>query len=258
MLLMENEEIKKCSCVTERNIYHKYYTVTFTLNNVNMRVANAPNPMYVNKPRITHADLEQNFNSFIKQTPEFAIRNVGTNPLFLIPALFIPNSRNTIRDRYHRIVSEKFYIVYSDWMDKLSLVLSLMSIIASLVITAHAYTVGAHKIYVFTNPDNIHDVFKSNELETLNGIWSTQAWDLTKLMLAGLPSLVQCWRTFKRTSVPSPGNENIRTTKLEALADQNRRNLHKNQLAMERIARFISYHSRRYSRNSRNSRKAST
>lgn len=223
-----------------------------------MRVVNDPSRMFVCKPRITHADLESNFNSFIKQTPEFAIRNVGTNPLFLIPALFIPNSRNTILDRYRRILSEKFYIVYSDWMDKLSLVLSLMSITTGLVITAHSYSVGAHRIYVLTNPDQIKDETKREELETLNGIWSTQTWDVVKLILAGLPSIVQCWRTFKRTSVPAVGHENIRTTKLEALTEKNRQKLRKNQLAMEKIARFISYHSRRYSRGSRNSRKAST
>lgn len=194
------------------------------------------NQMHITKPRITHTDLEDNFNNYIKQTPEYAIVNVGTNPFFLILHLFIPNSRNTIWDRCKRLIAEKFYIVYSDWLDKLSVVLSLASVITGLFVVAHAYSVGARKMYAFVNPNDTHDAYKTHELEKLNGIWSTRTWDVAKLVLAGGPCIIQLWRAFKRSSVPSAGNESIRVTKLEALTEKNRLNFRNNQVDIKGTA----------------------
>lgn len=196
----------------------------------------APTPMYVMKPRITHADLEENFNSYIKQTPEYAIRNIGTNPLYLIPALFIPNSRNTILDRCKRLLAEKFYIVYSDWLDKTSVVISLLSVATGLATVAHAYLVGAQKMYVFTDPRDAHNAAKKEELDRLNTIWST--WDVLKLVLAGAPSIIQGWRAFKRSSVPARGDERMRVSKFQALTERNRQSGKKNKLGS--LKRFFS------------------
>ena len=179
-------------------------------------------PSHVLKPRISHKDLEEHFMSYVRQTPEYDIRNVGMNPLLLVPALFIPNSRNTVFDRLRRLRSQKFYVVSSSVIDKLSVMLSLLSTSIGLMLVARAHSVGAFKSYIF--PTETHDPQKLRELASLNGFWVTRTWEIVKLIVASFPAITMWWRAFKRTSVPCGENSSFRVHKLHALAENNRLN----------------------------------
>lgn len=197
-------------------------------------VVAADTHMHVIRARITHADLEHHFINYVRQTPEYDIRNVGMNPLLLIPALFIPNSNNTILDRWHRLRRQRFYIVSASILDKISVFVSLAIVGTGLMIVAHASRIGAQKVYVL--PAETTDPVKLQQLAELNGLWATQRWEVLKLILACFPAMIMWWRAFKRTSVPAKGKNRVRIPKLAALAEQNRRN----KLALQQFARRVS------------------
>ena len=146
---------------------------------------------------VSSQDVQNAIDGLFQKTPAYDITNSGYTIPHLMLNMAIPSSHNTFADRVRRTYREPLYVIYSDFFDKLSVFLGLISLVLLIIIYIYMRKLDAEKKIVFNNPNDAQDPQKQKMLDLLNNTIGP----ITQI-LSIIPLTISTWNWFKRTTKP--------------------------------------------------------
>lgn len=141
--------------------------------------------------------LKLNYPDWHLLTPAYRLRFAGMTWSEHAGALFSYHSGNNLLRRAIRWWEEDKVVIYSDRLDKLSSVASMIVLVGTFALTCSQMIYDAPAQCAAVNGDGGSLAPPSNLLTRLSTLWS-----LLKLLVSGIPGGVIAFNAFKRTTLP--------------------------------------------------------
>lgn len=140
-----------------------------------------------------------NYPDWHKLTPAYKLSFAGMTTGQHAKSFFTWGNPNSGLNRAKRWASEDKVIIYSDLLDKISSLAGILILVMVFVITIIQIRSDSQIAYHANNPENHEDV---KDAELLTKLSNNTYWNITKLFLTGVPTLIAGYNVFKRTTLP--------------------------------------------------------